>query len=67
MPIELNAPVFGVELKLTVPSGGVDDRVSVSVAVHDVELSIGTVEGEQVKVVVVASTAVSEDVPILAL
>jgi hypothetical protein len=38
---------------------------SVTVAVHAVALSIETVEAEQLKLVVVGSTAVSENVSVL--
>ena len=50
---------LGDELKFSVPSGAWVAVASVSVAVHCAEVPIWTVEGEQLSVVVVGSTAVA--------
>ena len=50
---------LGDELKFSVPSGAWMAVASVSVAVHCAEVPIWTVEGEQLSVVVVGSTAVA--------
>jgi hypothetical protein len=58
-------PAVGEEPNVTAPMGGGPPLGSVSVAVHSVGLLSGTVEGEQLTVSVVGSTAVTDVVPLL--
>jgi hypothetical protein len=61
-PLE-KVPVFGGELNVTVPVGGMFKAVSLTVAVQTVPVPVAAGDGEQLSAVVVASSAAAAGAP----